>query len=97
MRRPDLARGAAVSSHERLAGVRRREAAFEQRAALRQLQLVVDRKPLRGELRMGDDDVAHAGRGRRVDEHEDLVAREMPGGEHHAVARDHGEHLVSLR
>ena len=45
---------------------------------------------------MGDDDLLDAGRHRRVDHREDLVAPQVARGEHHVVARDHPEHRVRL-
>ena len=80
-----------ISSHVRLARVRRREAALEQRALRRERNLVGDRDLLRGELRVGHHDIAHARLDRACDEREDLIAREVPGRQHHVVARDHAE------
>ena len=75
-----------------LAGVRRREAALEQGAARGERGLVVDRQALRREVGMRDHDLAHALLERRVDDGEDLVAREVAGREHEAVPRDRAEH-----
>ena len=80
-----------------LAGVRRREAALEHRAARRQRDLIVDRQVLRRELRVRDDDVADAARERRVDDREDLVAAEVAGREHELMARDDADHVEQRR
>ncbi len=52
---------------------------------------------LRGELRMGDDDRTDPRRDGRVDDGEDLVCDEMPGGEHEVVVGDDLQHLVEGR
>ena len=45
---------------------------------------------------MGDDDPPHAGLDRAVDDGEDLVAREVAGGEDEVVAGDRAQHLARL-
>src|SRR6187397_1560627 len=52
----------------RLAGERRAQAALDQAAALRERDLVLDREPLRRELRMRDDDLLDALLERRLDD-----------------------------
>ena len=49
-----------------------------------------------GELGVGDDDRLDARLHGGVDHREDLVAVEVAGGEHHAVARDDVEHRAGL-
>ena len=80
-----------------LAGVGGGERALHQRAALGERRLVGGADALGGELGVGDDDRLHARRDGRVDDGEDLVAREVAGGEHEVVARDDVDDLEQLR
>src|SRR3954451_4399997 len=68
-----------------LPGVRRGEAALEQRPLAGQRALVLRGERLRGELGMGDDDVLDALLAGGVDDREDLVAAQMAGGQQHPV------------
>ena len=63
---------------------------------LGQRRLVGGADALGRELGVGDDDRLHARGHGRVDDGEDLVAREVPGGEHEVVARDHVDDLQQL-
>ena len=74
-----------------------RQAALEQAAALGELDLILDREVLAGELRMRDDDLCDALLERPVDDRERVVAGEVARREDQPVARDRAEHVARLR
>jgi len=72
------------------------QATLDQASALRERDLVLDREPLRRELRMRDDDVLDALLERRVDDGERVVAGEVRRREHQTVSRDGAQDVPRL-
>ncbi len=60
----------------------------------RERALVLDAEVLRRELGVGDHDVPHSCVDGGVDDGEDLIAREVAGGEDHPVAGDHRQYVT---
>ena len=88
---PDRAHAFEHVLPRRLAAVRRRQAALEQRSRDRRARPDPRSRSSGRELGVGDDDVLHALLERAVDHGERVVPAEVPGGQDQVVARDRAQ------